>query len=96
MKVEWRPAAVEDFAALIDTAGGAGSRSAVDRKAMIESKILLLERFKDFGRKTKRPGVRELVLDTAPVVIVFRVSDGVTLVLRLFEIAPSVPAASAI
>lgn len=95
MRVEWRPAAVADFAALIAVAGGAGSRSAVDRKAMIESKILLLERFKDFGRKTKRPGVRELVLDTAPVVIVFRVADGVTLVLRLFEIEPRTAAASA-
>lgn len=84
MRVEWRPAAADDFAALIAATEKISAGMASERKAMIESKVLLLERFKDFGRKTRRPGVRELVLDTAPVVIVFRVADGVILVLRMF------------
>ena len=92
MRIEWRPAAADDFADLIAAAGKISAGMASERKAMIESKILLLERFKDFGRKTRRPGVRELALETAPVVIVFRVADGVILVLRMFGIDPKLAA----
>ncbi len=88
MIVMWRAKAAEDFEAVIALAGESSASEASERKATIESKILLLERFKDFGRKTRRAGVRELALDTVPIVIVFRVSDGVILVLRMFGIEP--------
>ena len=88
MKVMWRPEAAQDFEDYIAQVGERSTRDAAEQKAAIESRILLLERFKDFGRKTRRTGVRELALDAAPVVIVFRLADGLILVLRIFGLAP--------
>ncbi len=87
MKVVWRPAAADDFERLIAEAGKRSIAEVSRQKAAVESKILLLERFRDMGRKTRRPGVRELAVEGTPYVVVNRRADDEVLVLRMFELS---------
>lgn len=85
MKVYWRPAAVEDFQRMLSLAGARSDAEVSRQKAAVESKILLLERHRDMGRKTRRQGVRELPVEGTPYIVVNRRADNEVLILRLFE-----------
>lgn len=85
MKVFWRPAAADDFERLIAEAGQRSMAEVARQKAAVESRILLLERFRDLGRKTRRVGVRELAVDGTPYVVVNRRVNDEVLVLRVFD-----------
>jgi len=89
VKVSWRPAAAADFERFIAAAALRGPAEASRQKAAVESKILLLERFRDMGRKTRRTGVRELAVEGTPFIVVNRRANDEVLVLRIFEAAKS-------
>jgi toxin ParE1/3/4 len=87
VKVFWRPAAVDDLERMLELAGARSVNQISRQKAAVESKILLLERHRDMGRKTRRSGVRELPVEGTPYIVVHRRADDEVLVLRVFEAA---------
>jgi plasmid stabilization system protein ParE len=85
MKVFWRPAAMGDLERLLADAGTRSATEVMRQKAAVESKILLLERHRDMGRKNRRPGVREMPVEGTRYIVVNRRADNEVLILRVFE-----------
>ena len=86
MKVLWRPAAMADIERLLADARSRNAAEVMRQKAAVESKILLLERHRDMGRKSRRPGVREMPVEGTRYIVVNRRADNEVLVLRVFEV----------
>lgn len=91
MTITWRPKAAEDFEQLILTASKFSTAEASRRKSDIETRIQMLERFKEMGSRSRRAGVREYPIAGTPYVVINRRQGDDILILRIFEPAYVAP-----
>jgi plasmid stabilization system protein ParE len=76
MKVEWAPLALADREAVFDFIEAKGSRAAVTTDERIAATVRRLGHFPEIGRPGRVTGTRELVVDGAHFVVVYRYHGG--------------------
>lgn len=83
MKVVWRAAALRDFEAIAARISQDSPRASQAFGEEVLRRVGQLSEFPFLGPAPRRPDVRELLLGTAPYVIVYQVRDEVVRIARI-------------
>lgn len=85
MILEWLPAALHDFDALIEHIAGENPTAAIAQGDTIEARISELYAHPRLGRQGRVSGTRELVVTTTPFIVVYRISKTRIQILRILH-----------
>lgn len=94
MRLEWSPLAKADREAIFNFTEAKSPRSAVVTDERIAATVRRLRLFPEIGRHGRTTGTRELVVQDAPFIVVYRIERHTTIkVLRVLHSARRWPAA---
>jgi len=85
VKVVWRAAALRDFEAITARIARDSPRASESFGEEVLRRVGQLAEFPFLGPAPRRPDVRELLLGTAPYVIVYQVRDEAVRVVRIMH-----------
>lgn len=85
MILEWLPAALHDFDALIDYIAEENPTAAIAQGDTIEARISELPAHPRRGRPGRVSGTRELVITTTPFIVVYRITKTRIQILRILH-----------
>lgn len=85
MRLRWTPAAASDLENIADYLHHQIPQVAQQTVRRLYAEINELGRFPSRGRPGREPGTRELVLSGLPYVVIFRNSDQVVEILRIYH-----------
>ena len=85
MRLRWTSAAANDLENISDYLHHQNSQIAQQIVRRLYAEIRELSRFPSRGRPGREPGTRELILSGLPYIVIFRTSDQVVEILRIFH-----------
>lgn len=95
MRLEWSPLALADREAIFSFTEARSLRSAVVTDERIAATARRLRLFPEIGRHGRMAGTRELIVQGAPLIVVYRIEHHMTIkVLRLLHSSRRWPAAA--
>jgi toxin ParE1/3/4 len=85
MRLRWTFAAANDLEHISDYLDRQNPKVAQEAVRRLYGEICQLSRFPSRGRPGREPGTRELILSGLPYVVIYRTSDEVVEILRIYH-----------
>jgi plasmid stabilization system protein ParE len=77
LKIAWSPLALADREAIFNFAVASSTRRAIVWDERISASVRRLRHFPNLGRVGRVSGTRELVVESTPLILVYRSGEGV-------------------